>query len=129
VKLDTFERSSSFYTWLYRIAVNMALSHRRRHRTSVSLDGLHDQSGREPVDGGDGPDGRLRSQENVSQVHKALAELSEEYRVVLVLREMDDLSYDAIAEILDVPIGTVRSRLHRARLELRAILKKSTRDT
>jgi RNA polymerase sigma-70 factor, ECF subfamily len=57
------------------------------------------------------------------QVHAALATLSEEYRAVLVLREMDGCPYETIAEMLDLPVGTVRSRLHRARLQLKDQLK------
>lgn len=129
VKLKTFERNSSFFTWLYRIAVNMALSHRRRKKAKISLDDMHQQSGREPIDGRASPEAPLHAKESVLQVRKALAEMDEDHRVVLVLREMDALSYDEIAEILDLPIGTVRSRLHRARLELRGILKKSIRET
>jgi RNA polymerase sigma-70 factor (ECF subfamily) len=60
----------------------------------------------------------------VNQVQTALAALSEEHRTILVLREMDNFEYDVIAEMLDIPVGTVRSRISRARVQLREELKK-----
>ena len=119
VKLDTFRGSSAFYTWLYRIAFNQAMSHARRQRPTRSLDEERIEHGREPVDGQPTPDARLAEGERATQVHRALAELSAEYRAVIVLREMDGCKYEEIAEILELPVGTVRSRLFRARLELR----------
>jgi RNA polymerase sigma-70 factor (ECF subfamily) len=71
------------------------------------------------VDGHAPPDARLQLGERATLVQRALAALSAEYREVVVLREMDDCSYEEIADILEVPVGTVRSRLFRARLELR----------
>jgi RNA polymerase sigma-70 factor (ECF subfamily) len=119
VKLDSFRGSSAFYTWLYRIAFNQAMSHARRQRPTRSLDEEQSERGREPVDGQPAPDARLQLGERARQVQRALAELSAEYREVIVLREMDGCKYEQIAEILELPVGTVRSRLFRARLELR----------
>ncbi len=119
VKLDTFRGSSAFYTWLYRIAYNLAMSHQRRERKLASLDGLKDRVGCEPVDGQPAPDSGLERRESIELVHLALAKLSTEYRIILVLREIDGCRYDEIAEILELPVGTVRSRLFRARLALR----------
>ncbi|HWA98403.1 MAG TPA: sigma-70 family RNA polymerase sigma factor [Pirellulales bacterium] len=123
VKLDSFKRNSAFYTWLYRIMVNLALSRRRRRKSLASIDEMRERIEIEPVDRGAAPDGRMRQDDNVSQVRKALSKLPEEFRDVLVLREMDDLSYDEIGQMLDLPVGTVRSRLHRARLQMRDLLK------
>jgi RNA polymerase sigma-70 factor (ECF subfamily) len=123
VKLESFRRESAFYTWLYRIAFNLAISRRRREKPTISVEDTRDRAGVEPIDLGGGPDGRLMTAERADQVHAALNRLSEEHRVVLVLRDMEDCAYGAIAEILDLPIGTVRSRLHRARLQLRDELK------
>ncbi|MEX0712514.1 MAG: sigma-70 family RNA polymerase sigma factor [Pirellulales bacterium] len=123
VKLETFQRTSAFYTWLYRIAFNLAMSRKRRQRPSVSMDGLRERTGHEPVDGSAAPQDRLEQQELAGQVQAALATLSEEHRVVLVLREMDGCCYETIAEILELPVGTVRSRLHRGRMQLREHLK------
>ena len=123
VKLESFQHSSAFYTWLYRIAFNVAASLRRRRKPAVSLEMTRQATGQEPVDKEAGPDERLEQDERVQQVRDALATLSEDHRVVLVLREIDGCCYETIAEILDLPIGTVRSRLHRARLQLREQLK------
>ena len=123
VKLESFQHSSAFYTWLYRIAFNVAASLRRRRKPAVSLEMTREVTGQEPVDKEAGPDERLEQDERVQQVRDALATLSEDHRVVLVLREIDGCCYETIAEILDLPIGTVRSRLHRARLQLREQLK------
>ncbi|MCC9607440.1 sigma-70 family RNA polymerase sigma factor [Blastopirellula sp. JC732] len=119
LKLATFQGNSLFYTWLYRIAFNVAVSHRRRRKPVYSVDLGREIAGCEPVDGAGSPEQRLQRHENVEQVRAALETLSEEHRVVLVLREMEGLEYDQIAEVLNTPIGTVRSRLHRARAQLR----------
>lgn len=123
VKLSSFRRSSAFYTWLYRIAFNTAISRRRRRRVEMSVEHGRETTGEEPLDHGDAPEDRLLRQERAGQVQQALTALSDEYRAVLVLREMEGCCYETIADILDLPIGTVRSRLHRARLQLREELK------
>jgi RNA polymerase sigma-70 factor, ECF subfamily len=123
VKLESFQRSSAFYTWLYRIAFNLAVSHGRRERSLVSIDQARDATGHEPMDRGADPGARLEQDERAAQVQAALAKLSDEHRSILVLREVDECSYEQIAEILDLPLGTIRSRLHRARLQLREQLK------
>lgn len=131
VKLKTFRGDSQFYTWLYRIAMNMALSHRRRGRRrgpSVSLEAAKDSGGDEPVDQNPGPDARLMGRERIEAVRLALSKLGDQHRQILVLREMEGFSYDAIAEILHMPVGTVRSRLFRARLVLKEELKTIFRD-
>lgn len=125
VKLDTFRRNSAFYTWLYRIAFNTAISRRRRKRVTMSIEQSREATGDEPLDTDDGPSDRLLRQERVGQVQKAMSVLSDEHRAILVLREMEGCCYETISEILDLPIGTVRSRLHRARLQLRDELKET----
>ena len=87
LKLDSFRGSSAFYTWLYRIAFNLAMSHARRERKMVSLDRVKDGCGSEPVDGQPPPEADVLRTEHVALVHAALAELSAEYRQILVLRE------------------------------------------
>ncbi|NLX99131.1 MAG: sigma-70 family RNA polymerase sigma factor [Rhodopirellula sp.] len=123
LKLDTFQQNSAFYTWLYRIAFNVAASHRRRRRPSVSVDYVHQTTGQQPVDSRPGPEHRMEEAERRQQVEQAIAALSEEHRAVLVLREIDGCCYETISEMLGLPIGTVRSRLHRARLQLREQLR------
>ena len=121
-KLASFKGNSAFFTWLYRIAYNVAITRMRRRRPTVSLHGK-DESQLDFPDQGPAPDAKLRQNEEASVLNAALDRLSEEHRTILVLREMDDLDYDAISEILDLPIGTVRSRLHRARVRLWELLQ------
>jgi RNA polymerase sigma-70 factor, ECF subfamily len=119
VKLRTFAGGSSFYTWLYRIAVNAAISRKRRRREQTSVDTKREELGLEPLDDGERADERLLREERAGQVQRALGRLSDEHRTILVLREIDDCDYDEIAQVLQLPVGTVRSRLHRARLQLK----------
>ncbi len=119
LKLETFRGSAAFYTWLYRIAFNLAMSHRRRQRPTVSLDVSRSEHGLEPVDSQPPPEAQLARCDRARLVHAALAELAVDYRQVVVLRELEGCRYEEIAQILELPIGTVRSRLFRARLQLR----------
>ncbi len=123
LKLDSFEGKSAFYTWLYRIAFHAAIDRKRSRRYAPvrAPGGPGDLS--EVIDRGDGPTDRLERREQQRQVREAIERLDEDHRAVLVLREMDGCCYETIAEILDVPIGTVRSRLHRARLQMRQLLQ------
>jgi len=119
VKLSSFAGDSAFYTWLYRIAINTAISRRRRQRETASVEHTRERFGLEPHDKTEPADERLLRQERAVQVQKALGCLSDEHRTILVLREVEGCDYDEISRILDLPVGTVRSRLHRARLQLR----------
>lgn len=123
LRLDSFQGASAFYTWLYRIALNLSLSWKRKQRPVLSVDQAREAAGVEPLDNGAPPEQALDQQERADCLRRALAQLSPEHRQILVLREMEDASYESIAEILDLPIGTVRSRLHRARLELKEQLR------
>ncbi len=123
LKLDTFQQNSQFFTWLYRVAFNIALSRKRRKRIKISLDAQRDEVGNDPVDRGEGVDANMIRQDQVNLVQSALEGLSEQHRGILVLREMNDASYEEIAEILELSIGTVRSRLNRARKQLRISLE------
>lgn len=124
LKLDTFQQNSRFFTWLYRIAFNFALARRRRNRGHLSLDEAREKSGAEPSFDGDSPDTRMSKTEDIQLVHRALALLSEDHRSILVLREMEDLAYEDIADVLHISIGTVRSRLNRARAALKQQLER-----
>ena len=119
LKLASFKRNAAFYTWLYRIAFNTAVSRKRRKRVETSVDQTRENTGGEPIDEGDTPGDRMLRDEQASLVHAALDLLSDEHRAILILREMDELDYDTIAGILEINIGTVRSRLHRARAQMR----------
>ena len=124
-KLASFKGQAAFYSWLFRIALNASVSARRKtRRMSVSVESRREESGLEPTD--ENPSNEPSYAMDVSDrqrlVRQALSELSEEFRTALVLKEMDGMSYEEIAEVVAVPLGTVRSRIHRARLELRAKL-------
>lgn len=123
VKLDTFQRNSQFFTWLYRIAFNSALTRKRRKRARVSLDQYRESNGLEVSDDGDAVDEPMLRRERVQMVRAAIETLSEDHRSILVLREMQDHSYEDIAEILNISIGTVRSRLSRARGQLKTAIE------
>lgn len=122
-KLATFKQNSSFYTWLYRIAINIAISRHRQKKPKTSLDEYRSNAGHEPVDDSNQPGSKLDLEERAVQVQAALQLLTEEHRTIIVLREIEDMDYEAISEILDLPVGTVRSRLHRARHQLRTHLE------
>lgn len=129
-RLDTFEAQSAFYTWLFRIAVNLALSFRRSgsRRRTVSLEGLPEgtqahhlmqRSGVAKTDTSDVVSGT----EAQSRVVAALQALDDDFRAVVVLRDIEGLGYHEVGVILDIPYGTVKSRLHRARQALRAAIE------
>ena len=122
-RLDSFKGNSQFFTWLYRIAYNVAITRLRRKKPTVSIQGNENTLRLTLPDEGPAPDSRMSQQESVSQLMLAMERLSEEHRSILVLREMEELEYEAISEILDLPVGTVRSRLHRARLQLKQLLE------
>ncbi len=124
--LDGFKGDALFFTWLYRIAVNTAISLRRRKKSALSLHGAEAGTAGEPHDPSDGsrPGHALERAEQGARVQRALARLSPEHRAVLVMKDMEGQKYEAMAGILGVPVGTVRSRLHRARMELRELLER-----
>lgn len=125
--LPTFENRASFFTWLFRIAVNLTLSQRRqrvRHAT-LSLDPPAGEDGRQPDVVSHEPDaaGRAEQSELHERVGRALTQLDEEFRAAVILKDIEDLDYATIAEILAVPVGTVKSRIHRGRSLLRELLR------
>lgn len=122
-KLNTFQRESAFFTWLFRIGFNTAISYKRKRRPELSVDTRHEETGEEPMDRGEGPSTNMEREEQIAKVRQALEMVNEQYRAILVLREMEGFCYESIAEILDLPVGTVRSRLHRARAELKEKLE------
>jgi len=115
--LPTFRGDSAFYTWLYRIAVNTAKNHLmamgRRAMTGVEADAALDEG--EQLQDINTPESVLMSKEIAVTVNAAIEELPEELREAIRLRELDGMSYEEIAKAMDCPIGTVRSRIFRAR--------------
>lgn len=125
LKLETFRHQSGFFTWLYRIAFNAAMTHQRRRRPVASIDGdRHGDRCFDPPGSAEPPCQAVERAEQCEQVRKALTQLSDEHRAILVLREMEGCNYETIAEVLGVPLGTVRSRLYRARLQLKEVLSR-----
>lgn len=123
-KLNTFKGNSQFYTWLYRIAYNVSVTRMRRRKPMVSIENQQaDAKLQIPDDDQPMPESSMVKAEEAEQLMAALGRMSGEHRHILVLREMEGMDYSAISEVLDLPIGTVRSRLHRARLQLKEILE------
>jgi RNA polymerase sigma-70 factor (ECF subfamily) len=124
--LESFKGDSLFFTWLYRIAVNTAISLKRKRRVVLSIDGTRNgEASAEPLDPSETtqPGHALEQAEQERRIQKALNRLSPEHRAVLIMKDMEGQKYETMAEVLEVPIGTIRSRLHRARLELRELLE------
>jgi RNA polymerase sigma-70 factor, ECF subfamily len=122
-RLDTFQEQSSFYTWLCRIAINTALDTLKRAGRNpvqaVEDPELAQTAQRRGSSSLPAPDARLEQQEVAAITQAVLAELPEIFRTVLVLREFEDLAYQEIADLLGISIGTVESRLFRARARFR----------
>lgn len=121
--MGRFDMRLSFYPWMYRIVKNTCLNHlkKRRRRGEISLDGLM-ASGYEPVSNGRGPEGHAALDEMRGAIGEALVRLTEDHREIITLRHLHELSYSEIAGCLDIPEGTVMSRLHAARKSLRKAL-------
>ena len=122
--LPQFRGESAFYTWLYRIAVNTA----KKALVELKRDPLVSEAARAPADDGEEtsrveneltdaatPDAMLASKQVAATVNAAIEALSEDLRQAITLREIEGLSYEEIAEVMNCPIGTVRSRIFRAR--------------
>lgn len=125
--LDRFQERSAFYTWIFRIAVNAVISQRRtrQRRPTVSMDDYR-PDGRTPAlvvaDNTRSPAQNAEERELLERLGAALEKLDDEFRAAVLLRDIEGLDYSAIAEILDVPVGTVKSRIHRGREMLRSLL-------
>ncbi len=122
-RISSYKGQSAFYTWLYRVAVNAATDWRKKwwKRKGLSLsesptgpEGLADERAR--------PERLAHGRELGQRLDEALGKLPEKYRTILVLREFEGLSYDEIARVLELPKGTVESRLFRARERLKTLM-------
>ena len=127
--LPSFRGDSAFYTWLYRIGINTAknylVANGRRPPTSTTY-ASEDAEGFEDADqlrDVNTPENELASKQIAETVNATLAELPEELRTAITLREIEGLSYEEIAEVMNCPIGTVRSRIFRAREAIAEKLK------
>lgn len=132
-RLAQFRGQSKFYTWLFRIAANLAISHRRRagRVRFQSLTGPEEfegsQADRLTADQADrrqaGPQATAMAAETRRRVAQALEELDEEFRLVVILRDIEEMDYAEIADVTGLPAGTVKSRIHRGRCALKQKLK------
>ena len=111
-KLDTYTGEASFSSWLYRITINTSIDVLRKRREQVALD-------HQIAEKTYGPEDRMLQSDTQRQIRQAVDALPDGSRSVIILREYEQLSYKEIAEILEIPIGTVMSRLNYARRRLR----------
>jgi len=127
--INNFRGDANFSTWLYRIVTNVYLDRRKRqkNRQTLSLEEYveleESQVTRQIEDPSPGPEELVEAQQRQELLQKAIESLPEYQRAMIVLYHVDGLSYEEIAEVLSLPIGTVKSRLNRARLALREKLE------
>ncbi len=126
-RIDSFSGQSRFGTWVYRVATNECLSHLRRRKRSPVEYGL--EANPCPQIGEPNPDSGIQMDESLSRVRAALMNLPDEQRAILVLRDVRGLDYEQLGQVLEIPIGTVRSRLFRARKALTTILEQHPPET
>ena len=129
--IESFKPSYKFSSWIFKIANNHTIDHLRRRRLkTVSMDGSPhavtpddvERSSMDPRCGAERPDQYAENRELGNQIEHAISLLREEYRSVIILRHVEGYSYNEIAEIVGIPLGTVKTYIHRARNELKAHL-------
>ncbi|MCC2655914.1 MAG: rpoE [Panacagrimonas sp.] len=126
--LNGFRGQSAFYTWLYRIGINTAKNHlvargRRPSNQDIDVEDAEQFGHTEQMSDVDTPEALLLSEEIKQKVTETIAKLPPDLRQAITLRELEGLSYEEIAEVMDCPIGTVRSRIFRAREAIDIVLK------
>ena len=129
--IDRYRPEFKFSSWLFKIANNLTIDHLRRRRLdTISIEGAPDAVTAESAratsimiaSGNESPLAELESRELGASIERAIAQLRPEYRACIMLRHVEDRSYEEIAEIVKLPLGTVKTYIHRARHELRAAL-------
>jgi len=116
--LNQFRFESSFKTWIFRITTNTCKDIARKHKNEISIDLVKDPRIQDET-----PDSALDSKEQRTDIINAIQSLDDDHRNVIILRELNGQSYDQIASTLDISVGTVKSRIYRARGQLKEILK------
>ncbi|RMF58082.1 MAG: sigma-70 family RNA polymerase sigma factor [Calditrichaeota bacterium] len=126
--LPSFNEEYAFSTWLYKIAINNCIDHLRKKKLKTysinkPLQSKDGELGREFPDTSMSPDKKILSEERTNIIEAAISELPENYKIAIVLRHTEEKSYEEIAEILNIPLGTVKARIFRAREMLKKKLK------
>jgi RNA polymerase sigma-70 factor (ECF subfamily) len=126
--LANFRGDSAFYTWMYRIAINTAKNYlvskgRRLPLTDINAEDAEHFSGSDNLKEMDTPENNLLRDQLQEAVYAAISELPEDLRSAVMLREMEGMSYEEIAEVMDCPVGTVRSRIFRARENIDKVIQ------
>ncbi len=125
--LDRFDENFAFSSWLFRIATNHCIDHLRRNRLRfLSLDGTVGPDGDEYElqlpDSGPRPDAVLQRKQVLERLDEVISDLPPHYKAITLLRHDQQLSYEEIAEVLSLPLGTVKARIHRARQQIQQML-------
>ena len=123
---SSFRGQAQGATWLIRIAMNVCMDEIRKRKKVYSLEALRERAGFDPPDPRRGQQERLEEKERKAMLREGLLHLPEEERALIILRDMQGLPYDEIASLLSLPLGTVKSRLSRARQKLSAFLRQSS---
>ena len=123
---DSFRRDAAFSTWITRIAMNVCTDELRKRRPVVSLEQMWEEKGQDIADDAPSAYAKLEEKERLRLLRAALAELPEDARQMIVLRDIQGMRYDDIAQAMELPLGTVKSRVSRAREKLSVILQKSS---
>ena len=133
--IGSFRGGSRFYTWIYRILLNLHMNKeksmgRRMEKRSLSMNQTRDDNHRSALGerlagpGNSDPSSEVLRKERKAAVQEAISQLAADQKQVVLLRDMEGMSYEEIADLLEIPVGTVRSRLHRAREELKRRLER-----
>jgi RNA polymerase sigma-70 factor (ECF subfamily) len=127
-KIDKFKFSSAFSTWLYRLAVNLCIDELRKRKRTANTMPLEEvaNTGMDTCATMDTPEDHVISQDRERQIWNAINSLKEKERAIIVLRDIEGLSYKEIAEVLKCSLGRVKSRLHEAREKLKTTLETET---
>ena len=122
----TFRRDASFSTWITRIAMNVCTDALRKRRPVASLDAMREETNFDVPDTAPTAYVQLEQKERMRLLREGLNELPEDMRQIIVLRDMRGMNYEEIAQVLDIPLGTVKSRVNRAREKRGKILQQSS---
>ena len=133
LSIHSFQSKASLNTWLFRIATNLCIDFSRKHKTRInplSLSSEEEGEGTQEIpDSGFDPQRILLNKELGKQLEEALCRLPEKLRTALLLYDLEGLSYDEIAQIVGTPLGTVKSRIYHARLQMREALAPYLKST